>query len=1047
MKAPRNCIPYITLFMLFSTLSVAQTFQLDLSERDYPYTRVSGEHGGDQAGLAVGAGDLDKDGYDDLLIGAVQANPGGRTNAGVTYVVFGSESLKNESEISLGSYSGEMLRIKGEMSGDQLGRSMATGDFNGDGYNDILVSAWHSSVADRVDAGKVYIIYGAADMKSWDDIDLGNTSRAVTRILGENGGTIIIHTEIPNDVSFTPGDELGICVSTGDINGDGFDDALLGAWYNDPLGRVDAGASYIVYGNSNMRNTAVIDLKNPGSASTAIYGKGTGGGYPDNSGFYLTCGNVDNDGFDDVIVGAKFADPLYRHDAGEMYVIKGSSGIRSVSYIDVALQQADIVSIYGEDASDYAGNRLGAGDVNGDGFDDILIDAFSADYPDRGNTGKAYVLFGSSQFFSTHYYDLRDNSSNKVTIIGEFREDHLGKPSSGDINGDGIMDVLIQSNSADTPSGYDAGVGYVIFGSPVFNNVIDLRQPGGADVRISGDKSGGNMGFCSWSADLNGDGFSEAIFGAHGNGAGDTYIIWGNYSLERYGHFTYMRNTGSNATILLSTENIQTAGALPLEAGDEIGVFTPDGICAGAGVWNEASIAITVWGDNSYTDRTEGFQEGGQFLLRVWDASSNTEYPMNVVFESNQNTYHADGLYTVSSLEVQLDGFVVQLHSGWNLVSAPIEPIDDSMHSVMIGISNEIIIAKNGLGNVYWPSYDIDSIHNWNYRHGYQIYMNNAAALFIQGDELPAGQVNYNLTRYWNLISYIGNDGMAPVNAFASLKNAFMLVKNDQGQTYWPEYGIDDIQHMQQGNGYWIYMHSPAAFQYPGGAGKPAVQKIADTSDETYFSPVSTNGPNAIVLIPQAVGLAAELETGDEIAVISVLTGICVGTAVWGDKNQVITIWGDNEFTETRDGLVSGETYRFIIRKSSEQEDVYYTAEYSQGSSEFVTNGIGILTTMVKDSSTHTDEGSKPQPVKLYQNSPNPFNPSTTISFDIKNRAHVSLRVFTVEGKELCTLIDNEMDAGFHSIVWDAQGISNGIYFYRLTAGSSTETKRMMLLK
>jgi len=88
-----------------------------------------------------------------------------------------------------------------------------------------------------------------------------------------------------------------------------------------------------------------------------------------------------------------------------------------------------------------------------------------------------------------------------------------------------------------------------------------------------------------------------------------------------------------------------------------------------------------------------------------------------------------------------------------------------------------------------------------------------------------------------------------------------------------------------------------------------------------------------------------------------------------------------------------------------------------------------------------------PEEFALWQNYPNPFNPSTTIRFSLPQRSHVTLKVFDVLGREVATLVDRELSAGEHAVVFDAKALSSGVYFYRLQAGNFVEQKKMVVVK
>jgi hypothetical protein len=249
------------------------------------------------------------------------------------------------------------------------------------------------------------------------------------------------------------GDTLGYSVSSGDFNGDGKDDVIIGAHRADTVGGAHAGKTYVIYGSNSLPSTT--DL-NSVFADITIHGDDAYGYLGDS----VSSGDFNGDDIDDIIIGAPFTNPAGRIHAGKTYIIYGSGNLPST--IDLNSVSAD-VTICG----DYNGDRLGisisSGDFNGDGIDDIIIGADTANFVGGNSVGKTYIIYGSNSLPST--IDLNSVFAD-VTICGDDAIDRSGSSvSSGDINGDGMDDIIIGAPNADPAGGSFAGETYVIYGS------------------------------------------------------------------------------------------------------------------------------------------------------------------------------------------------------------------------------------------------------------------------------------------------------------------------------------------------------------------------------------------------------------------------------------------------------------------------------------------------------------------------------------------------------------------------------------------------------
>ncbi|NQT24452.1 FG-GAP repeat protein [candidate division KSB1 bacterium] len=405
--------------------------------------RFLGTNGGDGIGYSVAAGDINGDGYDDILIGG----PDGAGIPGHAYLVFGKSNI--DWGINADINQAASVRFNGTENGEGAGISVAViGDMDGDGCSEFLISASSHPTATR--AGKVCFFKGKPS--GWaSQIDLRYPD-------------VLFSTTSSNS-------RLGYWAEgVGDVNGDGIPDFAMGAWgiasHNDH--RV-----YLFLGRTAMNWAANTDVSN---ADVVLYSSGLGWNV-------RPAGDVNGDGYDDFIM----ADIGYDGSRGIVYLVLGRAtfptnmGPGSMS-----------ASLYGENSGDVAGFWISrAGDVNADGLDDFMIGAQNYSIPNLRN-GKAYMVLGRT----TGWVQNMPLSSISNTLVGETTETiQLGECVSylGDINGDGGDDYAVAAPYFDPWGIYNAGKIYLFKGTAQRTIIGEcLHDPSGAgvsDVELAWDSS------------------------------------------------------------------------------------------------------------------------------------------------------------------------------------------------------------------------------------------------------------------------------------------------------------------------------------------------------------------------------------------------------------------------------------------------------------------------------------------------------------------------------------------------------------------------------
>ena len=507
-------------------------------------------------------------------------------------------------------------------------------------------------------------------------------------------------------------------------------------------------------------------------------------------------------------------------------------------------------------------------------------------------------------------------------------------------------------------------------------------------------------------------------------------------------------------SILITTATI---GGESLVEGDEIYVFTPDGLLAGrVHVEDDFPCGLEAFGDDPWTHSIDGFRNGEEFSFVMWDRSENEEIEAYVNFVEGPETFELDALSVVQLSDTLFqDPQIIRLVEGWSMISGNRDLSDEYMgrygplmRLVFDDIVDQVFIIKDGRGRFSVPEFNYWGVDIWNSAEGYIINVYEDTELELHGDLIPFDRP-IELRAGWNMIAYYPGYMLMIFEAMDYLtdRDLLILAKNGRGEFFSPVWNYGGEWQVRQGEGLQVYVSDDCQLIYPAQE-QDRIQESEEATEDTlvHFPKPKDTGRNMSILFRSIEGL--EIIDGAEMACFTPAGLLAGAMVIDADEEQWgLTAWGDDPFTENViDGFRDGEEISFLYWDPLHNWELEMSLKIIEGNEiVYHTNGLILLsaTLDVEDPGTTLH----PFEFNLTGIYPNPFNSEARIEFTLPKPGDMVLDVYDLTGRLVVRLLEGSLGAGLHSAVLDGRGLQTGLYLVVLESGENRAVIRAVLIK
>ena len=476
------------------------------------------------------------------------------------------------------------------------------------------------------------------------------------------------------------------------------------------------------------------------------------------------------------------------------------------------------------------------------------------------------------------------------------------------------------------------------------------------------------------------------------------------------------------------------------DRGDFIGVFyemNDSYECGGMVQWSEEDIILTAFGTS---DLNPGFSINDEFVWKYWDASKNEYYHVDATYDSalpNSANFIDDGLSALQSIHIYAKQ-EIDLPQGWSMISSYVLEDNLLMSSLLAPVNDDIFIVKDENGTVYWPAYSFNEIGDLSEDKGYKLLMHTTNSIEFTGIKVIPNEKVLNLNEGWQIMPYLREKPASAEVLFETISESIVIVKDDLGNVYWPEWDVNTIGNLLPGKGYQVKMTNDRNYNYPANALElPLEERFGDFEPE-YFIVQNRTASNMTIGIPlDAWDVLPNIL--DEIAVCDAQDRV-LGSAVFNGADMVISVWANDEYSTSKVGMLEGESFQIKYRDQINNTTYSLKATaWEQGSSEFEEDEIAIVSWIEQGGIIDKD-------FHLYPVVPNPSSSVATLQIFSPETKEVFIKLFNVLG-ELVFEENVQVEEGIHIYEIPSYRFENGTYTVKVETDSGVDVQSIQIIR